>query len=43
MDEVLAEKFILCTRASKYKTALNTNTPNTKFKKINICKNRVFR
>ena len=32
MDEVLAEKFILCTRASKYKTVLNTihQIPNSR-------------
>ena len=42
MDEVLAEKDILCTRASKYNIALKASTPNTKFKKTNLCKKRVF-
>ena len=42
MNEALAEEDILCTRASKYKVAVKTSTPNAKSKKINLCEKRVF-
>ena len=41
MDEALAEKDILYSRASEYKIAVMTSTPNAKSKKINLCNKRV--
>ena len=42
MYEALAEKDILCNRASKYKIAVKTSTKYNKSKNINLCKKRVF-
>ena len=42
MGEALAEKDILCTRASEYKIAVKTSTPNAKSMRINLRKKRVF-